>query len=277
MSSVATADDRPVVRRGLFSRHRLVALAVAFLLGTSTAAAVTQLADDSPSTLAELAETVAAGVAGELVDGDFAGAAGLVRPDQRERLSAGALRDGWTKLVEHLGDHRSTGKPAVVGAVSLAAASEAVQATVPVVFRSGSVDLEVTIDTTGAVVGLALRDRYVEGTGRPAVPGEPAATRAAAIAGALAAGDFEAATNGFSGSLAAALPAVQAQVLWRQTLAAMGPYLRAGEAEVFNRRPDTVAVLPLRFEDGVAELQVTVAPDGTVVGLFLAPSTRRVP
>lgn len=245
-------------------RVRALVLAVVFLAGASVSGVAAVLAGGeggrSVSAL-ELAEQVA----DDLAAGRHDRVHELVRPDARSALSVVALRDGWERLVRQVGDHRSRDE---------ARAGDGPAVVVPIRFARAVVDLEVTFDAEVRIAGLYLRDRFVPGSGEAAAAGDAGVAEAEAIADALATGSWSRAAQRFSPTMAAAVPQVKLELVWRDALAAGGPFLRRGIPEVFERPPDRVVVVPLRFTSRVFELRVSVAPDGQVIGLFLTPSTR---
>jgi Protein of unknown function (DUF3887) len=121
--------------------------------------------------------------------------------------------------------------------------------------------------------------------GRPVDPrtGEPmtsavlpgAAEKAIEIFAHIAAGEWEAAREGFGPKMLEAVSASRLADVWVQMAALIGRYESMGEPFTRALGERTIVELPVRFEAGEATGRVVFDSDGSVAGLFIRPAAEQ--
>jgi hypothetical protein len=107
---------------------------------------------------------------------------------------------------------------------------------------------------------------------RTVLPG--AEDRAVEIFGQLAAGQWEAAAADFSERMREAVDADRLAAGWAQTSGLIGEFEQMGAPVARSDGEHTIVDVPLYFEAGDANGQVTFDRGGTVIGLFIRPASQ---
>lgn len=96
-------------------------------------------------------------------------------------------------------------------------------------------------------------------------------TGARALVQALAAGDWAAASRGFSAEMRAALPPEQLAAAWSQITAQAGAFREIRAVRVDSLPEGRLAIVETAFERAPLDVRVTLLPNGEIGGLFFAP------
>lgn len=89
----------------------------------------------------------------------------------------------------------------------------------------------------------------------------------------LDAGDYPAATRGFTADLTAAVSAESLQAVWESLPVQMGAALGRGEVNVLQRHALHLVLVPLRYGKGTIDAQIVVDAQGRIAGFHVQPRT----
>ncbi|MDX6200482.1 MAG: uncharacterized protein QOJ79_3633 [Actinomycetota bacterium] len=256
------------LRAGHRARRRrsaaVAAVAVVALLGGATTgvALLRSGSDHSESVIAAapLADRTLA-YAEQFRDGNFASIRSDMTPDVRAQLSERRLKDAWQMAVETFGPFAHPDPPAIRDAGSRATYLLRLH------FDKGDVNMRVTYDDDGAVIGLTLLSAQVEKLAT--VPADLAAA-SRQIVDDLAQGRFDSVRTRFDDRMSRLLPVQKLRDGW-QTAAVQehGGFISTGGMTATRVLGATVVDVFCTMKRGELKVRISFDDRGAVIGLLL--------
>lgn len=180
-----------------------------------------------------------------------------VAPDEREELSANRLRDAWAAAVDGLGPLRRVSRRYLVRE------GGGVQDELEVLQFSHGAGVLTARRTPAGITGLVLL------VGAAADP--TAAAAASAYAQDLALGRLQPVRARFDSTMTTALPAELFTAETSAATAGLQPPATVAGQIVVRRAGLTVIETYLLFRNGLRRIEVTLAPNGSIAGLYIRP------
>lgn len=254
------AFSENVVRAGQRQRRRRLgaALSVAvLLLGTGSAALLTRHKDNPRTQLASSLGNRSLDYATALARGEVETVREAMTPSVKTSLSADLLRTGWREVESAYGRVRSIGT-----AVHEGGSLDTWR--VPVTLDRGSVNIRLTYDEAGRVIGVTV---LTAGATSNSPLLEPATRQLVAD---LAAGRFDAAGARFDARMRSALPVDTLRRGWQDAAVRNhGGFLRIAGITTLHVNGSTVQRALCDMQRGQLVVQVAYNDSGQITGLFL--------
>ncbi|MCA1711586.1 MAG: DUF3887 domain-containing protein [Actinobacteria bacterium] len=263
----STLTAQLAVRNGQRARRRRMAAIAGSTVMVLVAAGVTSAAlsgrgQSSPESIvaASALPSRAVTYAEQFRAGDFATIRGDMTPQTRAVLTEATLRSGWSQVVAAFGRVTSLGGPTVTpdgGSTVL----------VPLRFARGAVDMRVTYDGHGSVIGVTLLN-----AGLTELPADAAAFETAAreIVAELDGGQFADVYARFDVTMAKALPIETLRGAWQEiAISKHGGFVAAGGATARQSSGATVVDVFCTMRKGELKVRVSFDKSRRITGLYL--------
>jgi YD repeat-containing protein len=266
----STLTAQRALRGGQRARRRRTAIVAATAAAVLIAAGITAVSLDGTGAGRQESITSASGLgdrttayAGQFRDGDFAGIRADMTPDTRSALSEAALRSGWTQVVAAYGRLDSIGKATVTDSGNTIVL-------VPLRFARGAVDMRVTYDEQGAVIGVTLLNAGLEDLPPDA---EGLKTRAREVVAALSTGRYQDVYAQFDDTMSKGLPVSKLKRDWELVADGMhGGFVAIGGATTRQSSGNTVVDVFCTMRKGELKVRVSFGKSRKISGMyFLEP------
>jgi hypothetical protein len=254
-------------RRARRRRTAVVAVAGALVLvaaGITAASLAGSREQKQESVTAASAVTVRAHTyAEQFRNGDFASIRADMTAPTRAALTEATLRSGWTEVVAAYGSISAIGEPSVTG-------NGNTTVLVPLRFARGPVDMRVTFDGEGQVIGVTLLN-----AGLDELPVDSAnlETRAREVVASLSGGRYNDVYAQFDTTMQQTLPVRKLELDWRAVADGLhGGFVSAGGATARSIAGNTVVDVFCTMRKGELKVRVSYGTGGKINGLyFLEP------
>ena len=263
----STLTTQRALRAGHRARRRRTAIVAASAAAVLVASSVTALSLAGSGSGRQESIVPASPVTGRAAayaeqfrDGDFASIRADMSPRTRDALSESTLRTGWLQVVAAYGRLADIGKPA-----KTAGANTTVL--VPLHFARGAVDMRVTFDGAGAVIGVTLLN-----SGLDELPSDVAAleTRAREVVAALDAGRYADVYAQFDDTMQEGLPVSKLEQAWQTVAVDLHKgFVATGGATTRQVGTNTVVDVFCTMSKGELKVRVSFGKSRKISGLYL--------